>query len=37
MERFENVEVYNLVLKLLGIADYAAGNNGTVGFWDNYL
>lgn len=37
MERFQNVEVYNLVMKLLGIGSYAAPNNGTVGFWDKYL
>ena len=37
MQRFQNVEVYNLVIKLLGIDAYAASNNGTVGFWDRYL
>ncbi|KAG6827336.1 hypothetical protein H0H92_012185 [Tricholoma furcatifolium] len=37
MERFQNVEIYNLVIKLLGIGEFAAPNNGTVGFWDRYL
>ncbi|KAG6836708.1 hypothetical protein H0H93_004684 [Arthromyces matolae] len=37
MERFPNVEIYNLVIKLLGIDEYAAPNNGSVGFWDKYL
>ncbi|KAG5644767.1 hypothetical protein DXG03_007675 [Asterophora parasitica] len=29
MERFPNVEIYNLVIKLLGIESWAAPNNGT--------
>ena len=37
MERFPNVEVYNLVAKLLVIDKYAASTNGTDGFWDRYL
>ena len=37
MSTFPNVEIYNLVIKLLGINSYAAENNGTVGFWDQYL
>ncbi|KAF8964435.1 Phosphodiest-domain-containing protein [Flammula alnicola] len=37
MQPFQNVEVYNLVIKLLGIGCHAASNNGTVGFWDQYL
>ncbi|KAH0585957.1 hypothetical protein H2248_007243 [Termitomyces sp. 'cryptogamus'] len=37
MERFSNVEIYNLVIKLLGIGKFAAPNNGTLGFWDKYL
>lgn len=37
MSPFPNVEIYNLVIKLLGISSYAARNNGTVGFWDQYL
>lgn len=35
MDRFENVQVYNLVMKLLGIK--GAKTNGTAGFWDKYL
>ncbi|KAF8906136.1 Phosphodiest-domain-containing protein [Mucidula mucida] len=37
MERFQNVEVYNLVMKLLGIEAFAASTNGTKGFWDQYF
>lgn len=37
MKTFPNVEIYNLVIKLLGITDYAASNNGTAGFWDQYF
>ncbi|KAF9454872.1 Phosphodiest-domain-containing protein [Macrolepiota fuliginosa MF-IS2] len=37
MNTFANVEVYNLVMKLLGIEDRAANTNGTVGFWDVYF
>ena len=37
METFENVQVYNLVLKLLGIERFRAPNNGTDGFWDQYF
>ncbi|KAF8158202.1 Phosphodiest-domain-containing protein [Crassisporium funariophilum] len=37
MQPFRNVEIYNLVIKLLGIDSHAASNNGTVGFWDQYL
>ncbi|PFH53376.1 hypothetical protein AMATHDRAFT_138050 [Amanita thiersii Skay4041] len=37
MDRLKNVEIYNLVVKLLGIESYAANNNGTSGFWDKYL
>ncbi|KAF8635974.1 hypothetical protein AX15_000138 [Amanita polypyramis BW_CC] len=37
MDRFQNVEVYNLIVKLLGISEYAANTNGTRGFWDKYL
>ncbi|KAF8349197.1 Phosphodiest-domain-containing protein [Amanita rubescens] len=36
MHRFQNVEVYNLIAKLLGISEYAS-TNGTRGFWDKYL
>ena len=37
MSPFPNVEVYNLVIKLLEVNLYAASNNGTEGFWDRYL
>jgi hypothetical protein len=37
MDGFQNVEVYNLVMKLLGIEGKAAKTNGTAGFWDRYF
>lgn len=37
MNTFKNVEIYNLVIKLLGIEAKAAPTNGTAGFWDVYL
>jgi len=37
MNGFQNVEIYNLVMKLLGIEDRAAKTNGTAGFWDQYF
>ncbi|CDO76499.1 hypothetical protein BN946_scf184622.g7 [Trametes cinnabarina] len=37
METFENVNIYNLMMKLLGIEDRAAPTNGTEGFWDKYF
>jgi hypothetical protein len=37
METFQNVEIYNLVMKLLGISQFSAPTNGTAGFWDQYL
>ena len=37
MNRLQNVEIYNLIVKLLGISKYAASTNGTQGFWDKYL
>ena len=37
METFENVQVYNLMMKLLGIENRAAPTNGTKGFWDKYF
>jgi len=37
MDRFQNVEVYNLIVKLLGISEFAANTNGTSGFWDKYI
>ena len=37
MDTFENVNIYNLMIKLLGIEDLAAPTNGTKGFWDKYF
>ncbi|TFL02619.1 alkaline-phosphatase-like protein [Pterulicium gracile] len=38
MDPFANVEIYNLVVKLLGVPEgKVAGTNGTEGFWDTYL
>ncbi|KAN0127415.1 Phosphodiest domain containing protein [Lactarius tabidus] len=38
MDGFENVEIYNLVMKLLGIPQAeVAQTNGTSGFWDTYF
>jgi hypothetical protein len=37
LDTFQNVEIYNLVMKLLGVGSTSAPNNGTVGFWDQYL
>jgi len=37
MNGFQNVEIYNLVVKLLGIEDKAAATNGTKGFWEQFL
>lgn len=37
MDPFQNVEIYGLVMKLLGIEKVAAQNNGTKGFWDPYF
>ncbi|KAG9315202.1 alkaline-phosphatase-like protein [Chiua virens] len=33
---FENVQLYNLLARLLGIETWASENNGTVGFWDRW-
>lgn len=38
IDTFQNVEIYNLVLKLLGVEEkWTAPNNGTRGFWDRYI
>lgn len=37
IEGFPNVELNNLLLKLLGLEGLAAPNNGTDGFWDKYF
>ena len=34
---FANIELHNLVVRLLGIDAWAPPNNGTAGFWDKYL
>jgi len=36
MEGFDNVQLYNLVCKLLGLKN-GAPNNGTKGFWDEWV
>lgn len=36
MEGFDNIQLYNLVCKLLGLKN-AAPNNGTKGFWDDWV
>jgi hypothetical protein len=38
MDPFQNVEVYNLVMRLLGVPkNLWARTNGTDGFWDRYF
>jgi hypothetical protein len=38
MPGFQNVEIYDLVMRLLGIdAAHSANTNGTAGFWDAYV
>ncbi|KAG8723235.1 hypothetical protein FRC09_004170 [Ceratobasidium sp. 395] len=37
IEHFENKEVYGLVMRLLGIRQWAAQTNGTEGFWDTWF
>jgi len=37
MNGFQNVEVYNLVTKLLGLEHKRANTNGTAGFWEKYF
>jgi len=37
MNGFQNVEIYNHIMKLLGIEAQATKTNGTTGFWDIYL
>ncbi|QRV89320.1 pyrophosphatase/phosphodiesterase [Ceratobasidium sp. AG-Ba] len=34
IRRFENVQVYGLVMQLLGIQRYSSQTNGTAGYWD---
>ncbi len=37
MNTFANVEIYNLIIKLLGIGEHAASTDGTAGFWVAYF
>ncbi|GFZ43401.1 hypothetical protein JCM24511_01121 [Saitozyma sp. JCM 24511] len=37
LESFANLELYSLVLRLLGLEAYEPAHNGTVGFWDQYI
>ncbi|CEL52889.1 hypothetical protein RSOLAG1IB_05957 [Rhizoctonia solani AG-1 IB] len=37
IDKFQNVEVYGLVMRLLGIRAHAAQTNGTDGFWDEWF
>jgi hypothetical protein len=38
IDGFKNVEIYNLVMTLLGVDKRVrAPNNGTDGFWEEYL
>lgn len=37
MDTFQNVEIYNLMMKLIGIEDRVAPTNGTKGFWDKFF
>ncbi|KAG8678712.1 hypothetical protein FRC08_017564 [Ceratobasidium sp. 394] len=37
IDNFENVQVYGLVMRLLGIQQWAAQTNGTQGFWDTWF
>ena len=37
IETFQNVEIYNLVMKLLGISSADTHRDGIPGFWVKYL
>ena len=37
IDGFENVQVYGLVMKLLGLESWSANNNATKGYWDKYF
>jgi hypothetical protein len=37
MDTFANVEIYGLIMKLLGTEQMSARTNGTAGFWDIYF
>jgi hypothetical protein len=34
---FANLELYSLILQLLGLEAYEPAHNGTIGFWDQYI
>ena len=33
---FESIKLYNLIMQLLGIDEWASETNGTKGFWDQW-
>jgi hypothetical protein len=37
IEHFENVEVYGLVMRMLGVRAWIAQTNGTEEFWDAWF
>lgn len=37
IERFSNLEIYSLIIKLLNITDHVPKQNSTLNFWDQYL
>ncbi|KIJ64399.1 hypothetical protein HYDPIDRAFT_28347 [Hydnomerulius pinastri MD-312] len=37
MPGFPNVEIYNLIMRLLDIEEWGVATNGTRGFWDAYV
>jgi len=34
---FANLEIFSLVMRLMGLESLEPPHNGTVGFWDGYL
>jgi hypothetical protein len=34
---FANLELYSLVIRLLGLEAYEPAHNGTIGYWDQYI
>ncbi|EGG12682.1 uncharacterized protein MELLADRAFT_46368 [Melampsora larici-populina 98AG31] len=37
IDRFSNLEIYSLIIKLLNITDHLPKQNSTLNFWDQYL
>lgn len=37
MKGFSNLEVFSLVMRLMGLEGIEPAHNGTKGFWDEYL